>query len=191
MSRQKLEIKSANELAVAFLKAWEAELPDDFPCSQEEMKAIKCSLYSVVTERYARKGEMFFTSKELHEAVAAAQELVKPTRQGYKSVQAVNQLCVSFVSMFLENWRERSHFTDEELSVIFAHLYASTVERYESSHSSILKFTKRELKSARDFVMKYRAKREREAKADERDRRIRAMRARFGSAVEDKVIIHE
>lgn len=191
MSRQKLEIKSANELAVAFLKAWETELPEDFPCSKEEMKAIKCSLYTVVTERYARKGEMFFTSKELQEAVAAAQELVRPTRQGYKSVQSVNQLCVSFVSMFLENWKDRSHFTEEELSLIFAHLYAFTVERYESSHSSILKFTKRELKTARDFVMKYRSKKEREAKADERDRRIRAMRARFGSAVEDKVIIHE
>lgn len=188
---QKPEMSSSDELAIAFLRAWEAELSDDFPFSQEEIKVIKCNLYGVVTERYSKTGEMSFTDKELKQAIEAARELVKPANHSRKSAQSVNQLCFNFVGLFLDKWKDRANFTEEEHSVIFAHLYASTVLRYEASHCSTLKFTKRELKAAKDFVLRHRSKQEREAKADERDRRIRALRARLGSAVESRVIIHD
>ena len=188
---QKTEITSTDELAIAFLRAWEAELSDDFPFSQEEMKVIKCNLYGVVVERYSKTGEMSFTDKELKQAIETSRELVKPQNHSRKAVESVNQLCFNFVALFLNQWKEQKDFTDEECNVIFAHLYASTVMRYEASHCSTLKFTKRELKAAKDFVLRHRVKQEKEAKADERDRRIRALRARLGSAVESRVVIHE
>ena len=181
---------SSDELAVAFLRAWEAEWPEKHHFTQDELRVIRCNLYGVVTDRFAKRGEMTFTSKELGQAVKSAKELAKPINTSSKPAESINSVCYNFVNIFLAGWKDSDIFSSSELRAIGICLYAATLSRYESSNQAVLKLTKRELAHAKEVAMDQRARSEKEARADERDRQIRRLRNRFGSAAEGRFIAH-
>lgn len=190
-SNTQKELTSSDDLAVAFLRAWESGWSEAHRFTQDELRVIRCNLYGVVTDRYSKQGEMTFTSKELGQAIKSARELVKPINTSFRPTGSINQICYNFVDIFFAGWKERDNFSSSEQRVIITHLYASTLSRYEASNQAVLKFTKRELSIAKDAVINQRAKKEKEARADERDRQIRRLRNRFGSADERRFTLHD
>ena len=184
------EAIEVDSLVIDYLKCWERSWSSKCTYSEDELRSIRCSLFGAVMRRYVRSGEMSFTRSELKQAIRSAKEIIKPVKTKQIS-KTVDPICYGFVSLFFSDWHESAQFSQEEQNIIFAHLYASVSTRYESTNRTKLKFTKRELKYAEECALKNRARLEKEDRQDERDRKIRGLRAKYGSAVESKVLLHD
>jgi hypothetical protein len=184
------ESPSPDSLTIAYLNAWEMEWPERHSYTKDELVIIRSSLFSAVLPRFTKTGEFNFTNAELTIAIQAVKDLQVPAKKSRQNSE-INEVCYGYIGIFLRNWPETNEYTEAELNIILTHLYATVLERYESSCCRTLKITKREIKQAQEFVEKRRAKQQKEALHDERDRTIRVLRTKYGTVAESKIVLHK
>lgn len=184
------EVPDTDSLIINYLKAWESGWCDRIKFTAEQLLTIRASLFSVISYRYAKHGEITFSRNELKEAIKSAKDIAEPYNSR-SDRSMVNPICHAYVFLFIQRWEEAEKFSPDELSTIFAQLYLSTIDRYEASSRSKLFVTKREIKRAVEFAESARARREKEAYQDSRDKQIRELRGRYGSVAEIRTLLHE
>lgn len=184
------EVPDSDSLIINYLKSWEVSWCERTKFTPEQLLTIRSSLFSVVSLRYTKSGEIFFTKSELKEAIKTAKEITEPHNTRV-SKAVVDPICHAYVFLFIQNWENSKNFSPDELSTIFTYLYLYTVERYEDSSLTKLFVTKRELKKAVETVEDLRAKRAKEAYQDSRDKQIRELRTRYGTVAESRTLLHD
>lgn len=176
------------ELVSKYLDAWLLSWTERTLYKPSQLMAIKSCLLESVMQRYVKTGEMSFTKSELKRAIAFSKETIldsKPVEN-----RDVNPICSDYVRMFLVNRSEFKKYDKAEIGIIRTILYSFVINRYKTSNMTVLKITKQELRHSIEFIEDHRSKKAREKIADERDRKIRNLRSRYGSHVENRVIVH-
>lgn len=144
-------------------------------------------------DRYVKTGEIGFKQQELKQAIKVATR-VEASSRARTSEDSINPACIDFVKSFIADWEDATKFSAKELNLIFTKIYAAVLKRYEAtlkSGSPFLRIEKKDLKLATESALKIRQQREKEARLDERDRKIRAARARYGSGSEIHLVIDQ
>ncbi len=193
MTQPKERLAEKDTLVITFLNAWDASWEERCKYSSGQLKAIRGSLFATIMERYVKTGELGFKAQELKQAIRAATRAENPSKLRINE-DSVNPVCFAFVRSFLAGWDEAKSFSAKELNLIFTKLYAAVLIKYEntSRHGApFLKIENKELKQAVESALKMRQLREKEARLDERDRKIRAARARYGSGMEMHLVIEQ
>lgn len=193
MTQPKERLAEKDSLVITFLDAWDAGWQDRCKYSSGQLKTIRGSLFAAVMERYVKTGELGFRPQELKQAIKAATKAERPVKTK-TSDDSINPVCVAFVRGFILGWSDAKSFSPRELNVIFTKLYATALKKYESTSRNgapFLKIDNRELRQIVEAALRMRKLVEKEARLDERDRKIRAARARHGSGMEMHLVIEQ
>lgn len=177
-------------LITKFVEFWEANWKEADRYGRSERAMIRAHLYLSVARRHLVTGgkELHFTKKELKQAVQSAVEVVKSTKKQDRDNRQAGNICHAYVWDLLVSWEGREEYSAEEMVTIRTKLYSDAMERYHKSGYSDLHVTRREIQRATEMIDSIRQRRERQQKADNRDRTIRKAQREHGRLADACVV---
>ncbi len=177
-------------LITEFVEFWESSWKEADRYGQSERAMIRAHLYFAVARRHlATNGrELHFTKKELKQAIQSALHVVKSAKKVDRDDRIAGGICHAYIARWLEDWEGQADFSSEEMVTIRIKLYGDAMERYRKSGYSDLHVTKREVQRAAEMIESIRQRRERQQRADNRDKSIRKAQRENGRLADACVV---
>lgn len=177
-------------LITEFVEFWESSWKEADRYGQSERAMIRAHLYFAVARRHlATNGrELHFTKKELKQAIQSALHVVKSAKKVDRDDRIAGGICHAYIARWLEDWEGQADFSSEEMVTIRIKLYGDAMERYRKSGYSDLHVTKREVQRAAEMIESIRQRRERQQRADNRDKSIRKAQREHGRLADACVV---
>ncbi len=177
-------------LITEFVEFWESSWKEADRYGQSERAMIHAHLYFAAARRHlATNGrELHFTKKELKQAIQSALHVVKSAKKVDRDDRIAGGICHAYIARWLEDWEGQADFSSEEMVTIRIKLYGDAMERYRKSGYSDLHVTKREVQRAAEMIESIRQRRERQQRADNRDKSIRKAQREHGRLADACVV---
>ncbi len=177
-------------LITEFVEFWESSWKEADRYGQSERAMIRAHLYFAVARRHlATNGrELHFTKKELKQAIQSALHVVKSAKKVDRDDRIAGGICHAYIARWLDDWEGQADFSSEEMVTIRIKLYGDAMERYRKSGYSDLHVTKREVQRAAEMIELIRQRRERQQRADSRDKSIRKAQREHGRLADACVV---
>ena len=177
-------------LITEFVEFWESSWKEADRFGQSERAMIRAHLYFAVARRHlATNGrELHFTKKELKQAIQSALHVVKSAKKVDRDDRIAGGICHAYIARWLDDWEGQADFSSEEMVTIRIKLYGDAMERYRKSGYSDLHVTKREVQRAAEMIELIRQRRERQQRADSRDKSIRKAQREHGRLADACVV---
>lgn len=177
-------------LITEFVEFWESSWKEADRYGQSERAMIRAHLYFAVARRHlATNGrELHFTKKELKQAIQSALHVVKSAKKVDRDDRIAGGICHAYIARWLDDWEGQADFSSEEMVTIRIKLYGDAMERYRKSGYSDLHVTKREVQRAAEMIESIRQRRERQQRADNRDKSIRKAQREHGRLADACVV---
>lgn len=174
---------SSDKLVMGFVRFWLDQWPEAEEYDQVKLATIYAHLCLVVSRRYFETNgkELRFTPKELEEVIkSATAPPERIVRRGGSKGQTMYEICFGYIAGLHRFGVVRDSYSKDELRVICGRLLGLVVDRYRKSNYTKLVVGKAELRDIDEWVESMRSRRARDARMDERDRRIKQTRRYMG-----------